>query len=284
MRPSLFPTAFFDSVPEAPGVYFFLDEAGEILYIGKAKNIRNRLLGHRRSGAEMLPHIHQVRWEIHRSEKAALARENELLHTVRPPYNIADTQSRHHLYIGWRVAKTDTPEYLEAEFVLSSEEMDFTPEFQVYGCFKYRHRTKLAYMALLRLLWAVRFKGRFFAFPADLSRDYPLWHAPLLIRSVDAKRLPSFFDGRRLDFLRDLSFDLLCNDHLPSFMGPAIQDDIDRLREFFRYGPWTTRKLKRRHGHTEAVVAQEQMDQWVAGSIDWEEPPAVESPRAALGE
>lgn len=281
MRPSIFPTAFFDSIPEASGVYFFLDEAGTILYIGKAKNLRNRILGHRRSGAEMLPYIHAIRWEIHRSEKAAFARENELLHTVRPPFNIAGTQARHHLYVGWRVSPTESPDFLEAEFVLSGDEIDFTPEFQVYGCFKYRHRTKLAYMALLRLLWAVRFKGRFFAFPADLSRDYPLWHAPLVIRRVDAERLPSFFDGRRLDFLRDLSIDLICNEHIPAFMGPAIQDDLDTLREFFRFGPWTTRKLRRANAFTGHLVPQETMDQWVAGTIDWEEEPVVEISEAA---
>ena len=38
---------FLRELPEAPAVYLFKDEAGGVLYAGKAKNIRRRLAGYR---------------------------------------------------------------------------------------------------------------------------------------------------------------------------------------------------------------------------------------------
>lgn len=37
----------FDPIPQQPGVYRFYDQRGELLYVGKAKNLRRRLFGYK---------------------------------------------------------------------------------------------------------------------------------------------------------------------------------------------------------------------------------------------
>lgn len=82
-------------VPEAPGVYLMLAEDGEILYVGKAKNLRARLRQYfYRSGNKtekvmaMLTHVADFRYIICPSEVDALVTENNLIKRHTPRYNI----------------------------------------------------------------------------------------------------------------------------------------------------------------------------------------------------
>ena len=79
--------------PEAPGVYLFRGEREEVLYVGKAKNLRRRLKSYLQAN---LPHKTQVllakarRLEtiVTRSEKEALVLEANLIKKHRPRYNV----------------------------------------------------------------------------------------------------------------------------------------------------------------------------------------------------
>lgn len=80
--------------PTAPGVYRMLDKNGEILYIGKAKNLKNRVTSY--------THIHELNYRIQRmvslvfqvvftvtkSESEALFLEADLIRSIKPPYNV----------------------------------------------------------------------------------------------------------------------------------------------------------------------------------------------------
>lgn len=46
---------FFHELPERPGVYFFCGAEAGVLYVGKAKNLRQRLAGYRVANPERLP-------------------------------------------------------------------------------------------------------------------------------------------------------------------------------------------------------------------------------------
>jgi len=79
--------------PRSPGVYGMINERGELIYIGKAKNLRARLLsyfhGSRDDKAGRL--VEQARvlaWEPGPSEFAALLRELELIRRWRPRFNV----------------------------------------------------------------------------------------------------------------------------------------------------------------------------------------------------
>src|SRR4051812_18214327 len=84
-----FDLKFFKEIPKNPGVYFMQDTSKNILYIGKAKNLRNRILSYSylKPGQaldhtlEMLESVHTIHWRECPSEAEALSTESELLHS-----------------------------------------------------------------------------------------------------------------------------------------------------------------------------------------------------------
>ncbi|HEX2091605.1 MAG TPA: GIY-YIG nuclease family protein [Longimicrobiaceae bacterium] len=76
-----------------PGTYRMLAEDGEILYVGKSKQVRTRLLSYLRAREGEKAHrivqdARTVTWEYDPSEFAALLRELELIKRFRPRYNV----------------------------------------------------------------------------------------------------------------------------------------------------------------------------------------------------
>lgn len=79
--------------PESPGVYLMRDEHNAILYVGKAKNLRNRLSSYFswRKDAKtrhLVARIHQIEWVLAAHEYEALLIENNFIKEYRPKYNI----------------------------------------------------------------------------------------------------------------------------------------------------------------------------------------------------
>lgn len=75
-----FGTEFFRGLPQEPGVYFFFDDTGRLIYIGKAKNLRQRLGSYRyvhpdrdsRKTWRLVKRIREIKWELCESHEAAL--------------------------------------------------------------------------------------------------------------------------------------------------------------------------------------------------------------------
>lgn len=95
--------------PKRPGVYGMIDRHGELIYVGKAKFLRTRLLGYfRRRGVDrkakrIVAQARAVLWEVSTSEFAALHRELELIRRWRPRWNVQGQPLRRrftHLCIG----------------------------------------------------------------------------------------------------------------------------------------------------------------------------------------
>jgi hypothetical protein len=92
-----FSSAFFTSLPESPGVYFFTGEAERLLYIGQSANLRARLGSYRHVTVDRHPRrtrrlvagIRRIEWELCDSPAHAIERERELLLERRPPFNRA---------------------------------------------------------------------------------------------------------------------------------------------------------------------------------------------------
>lgn len=84
------------SFPTAPGVYTFLDAKGKVIYVGKAKNLRNRVRSYLREDhhdgrtfyAHLLRGMADVGFVATQSEKEALLLENTLIKRHRPRWNI----------------------------------------------------------------------------------------------------------------------------------------------------------------------------------------------------
>jgi excinuclease ABC subunit C len=83
------------NLPTQPGCYIYRDEAGKILYVGKAKNLRNRVRqyfhssrSHDAKTNELVSRIADLELFLTDSEIEALALESNLIKKHRPPFNI----------------------------------------------------------------------------------------------------------------------------------------------------------------------------------------------------
>lgn len=103
------------TLPSASGVYLMLDEYGQILYVGKAKNLKNRVrqyFGNKSSQTEktmlLVEKIDDFRYIITNSELEALILENNLIKEHKPYYNILLKDDKQYPYIKIDI-KSDFP-------------------------------------------------------------------------------------------------------------------------------------------------------------------------------
>jgi excinuclease ABC subunit C len=93
-RPARLRAAVRRACPRQPGVYGMLDAAGELVYVGKAKCLRTRLLSYFRPNSRdpkagrIVEAARVVAWEPAACEFAALLRELELIRRWRPRFNV----------------------------------------------------------------------------------------------------------------------------------------------------------------------------------------------------
>ena len=98
-------------LPALPGVYIMKNAQGKIIYIGKAKVLKNRVrsyfdgsdhTGHR-AATLMLPHIRDIEWIITESEEEALILEANLIRKHTPKYNVLLKDDKHFPYLAFSV-------------------------------------------------------------------------------------------------------------------------------------------------------------------------------------
>jgi excinuclease ABC subunit C len=106
-----------DSAADRPGIYRMLSSEGEVLYVGKSKRVRSRLLSYFRcaypeeKGARILRSAEKIEWEYTPSEFAALLQELRLIKRFRPRYNVAMMRdARHYSFI--KLTKGPAPKLL----------------------------------------------------------------------------------------------------------------------------------------------------------------------------
>ena len=106
------------ALPRGPGVYLFRDEAGEVLYVGKAKSLRSRVRSYFQRGdgrfgaARLVERVDDVEVIVTRTEAEALHLEQNLVKRHRPPFNIRLRDDKSFPYI----AVTLTDEYPRVMF------------------------------------------------------------------------------------------------------------------------------------------------------------------------
>ena len=88
-------SSILKSLPSNPGVYQYFDKDGKIIYIGKAKNLKKRVLSYFNKNASLpgkvrvlVAKIADIRWIAVESESDALLLENNMIKEYLPRYNI----------------------------------------------------------------------------------------------------------------------------------------------------------------------------------------------------
>jgi DNA polymerase-3 subunit epsilon len=87
-----------ESIPEEPGVYYFYNESGDLIYIGKSRNLLQRIGTHLSNNStnkamEMRDHIADIEWELTGSELIALLKESTEIKRNKPLYNRAQRRT-----------------------------------------------------------------------------------------------------------------------------------------------------------------------------------------------
>jgi DNA polymerase-3 subunit epsilon len=119
----LLDTSKIDLIPEEPGIYYFYNEAGEVIYIGKSRNLQQRIGTHLSNNTtnrsmELRDLIADIDWEVTGSELIALLRESFEIKENKPLYNRAQRKSRFqwaifsfydkNMYLNFRFGQTNS--------------------------------------------------------------------------------------------------------------------------------------------------------------------------------
>ena len=116
---------FFRRAPKRSGVYLMRDDAGRVLYVGKANNLQQRLRSYRIANPDRMPRRHlrmvrevaRIEFQFCPGESAALKRESKLLRSLRPRFNRAGVWPGKTKFLAWRfcgqnleIAVAETPD------------------------------------------------------------------------------------------------------------------------------------------------------------------------------
>ena len=156
-----------NSLPTTPGVYIMKDSAGEIIYVGKSKKLKNRVTsyfvgtGHTLKTARMVSLVRDFDYIVCDTEIEALALENTLIKKHSPKYNIKLKDAKSYPYI--KVTAEDYPRL----FVTRERSKDRARYFGPY------QGSSSAYSALdaVKRIFALPTCKR--SFPQDIGKERP---------------------------------------------------------------------------------------------------------------
>ena len=124
-------------IPTKPGVYFFKDLENKIIYIGKAKNLRNRVRSYFQKSKHqsaknisLIKRIENVEWLVVRREVEALLTEANLIKQHQPHYNVSLKDDKSFPYI--RITKEPYPRVFITREVVRDGSKYFGPYTDVY--------------------------------------------------------------------------------------------------------------------------------------------------------
>ncbi len=254
---------FVAQLPTTPGVYLFRDGAGEVIYVGKAKNLRKRLASYRRATQrkahrKMRAIVRAARSvEIRRaaSEVEALLLENELIRALRPPFNVDGkfeflypalglAQGQRHL---WLCHTTDRSAALDA------------PEapWQWYGAFRSRLRTREAWSSLDTLLSLLGHADA--AAASHRRRGRCSLRAYRQVPAAVQEALPSYLSGRGRGFVASLAHHLLDRPRARR-RAAEVQQHLEVLVAFFDSDLLPLAQALRSAGRDDTFVARAERD------------------------
>lgn len=251
---------FFKALPRTPGIYRMVGEQGLILYIGKAKDLKARLMSYPRARPDqvsrkvirMLHLIREIQWEECESEKAALLRENQLLRDLKPPFNVVNTKPETYYFIAIRFLA----DQVRFRLTLSSKRQGDI----LFGAYKGRNSVERGYSALLRLIWATQFEPERFEFPAKLTHYRPPALYSIRFPMEWSLALKQYFHGTGDSLIAQLTEKLLERENIPKFAYGMIQEDLETVRKFYERCTRRNRGLRLLQGLRGRLIPQAMLD------------------------
>jgi excinuclease ABC subunit C len=257
-----FGAEFLESLPGSPGVYLVYDEEGELIYIGKAINLKRRLLQYRntmrrKKHGRMRGIVKEAaRIEIRCAETHldACLTETMLIQKHRPRWNIVGAYSFLYPLVGIRSVNSDI------EFCLTTAPdavLNEFPGFEFHGAFRSRRITGDAFFALMRLL---KFVGH--VNPSNSRNRMPRYSYLFSFRRLPlkwAETWSSFYKGESALALEELVLNLVENKGARR-SSSKVQEHLDDLKRFWRNEVLTLARVRKATGCGDWPVPQSQRD------------------------
>lgn len=124
----------YKNIPENPGVYLMKNEKRKIIYVGKAKNLKNRVSSyfkninsHNSKTLELVKNIEDIEFFICKTEVEALILENNLIKKNKPKYNILLKDEKTYPYIKFTKEKFPKIEIVRSTKKLNEKADYFGP-------------------------------------------------------------------------------------------------------------------------------------------------------------
>jgi excinuclease ABC subunit C len=248
-------------LPAAPAVYLFKDADGEVLYAGKAVNIRRRLQSYRnasrrkvhRKMRDLVREASELEVRLQLSERDALLAENELIRNLRPRYNVDGAYTFLYPAIGcvlrggdvWLCFTTHTDAFVQLGL-------------RWHGVFRSRLRSRDAFEALVSLLGRIGHLE-----PRSRMHGVPRLRGSRAVafRRVEAlaPAIAGLLAGEDDALLEALSMRLL---EKPDARrdAEAVGEELRRLRDFYARDARRLCAVRRAAGIETTFVAQEERD------------------------
>lgn len=143
------------SIPPHPGIYIMKDETEKILYIGKAKNLKNRvksyfLKNQNYKTQKLVEKIADIEFVLTDNEEEAFLLEANMIKRYRPPYNIELKDQQRYTYL--RITNEEFPRLMVARRTRTGQ---FLGGGKVYGPFTHGS-SKMLSIGLLRKTFKIR--------------------------------------------------------------------------------------------------------------------------------
>lgn len=231
--------SFFEELPTDAGIYKMYGSKKDLLYVGKAKNLRNRLFTYRRAKMStttsktirLIRMTHNIDIEICNTEKEALLLENKLIREHQPEFNYAKKQPQTYYFIG--LQRLD--DRVEFSLQMSVPDKEF-----VFGAFKGHRLVRKTMGGLIRMLYVIEHRvDSVFQLPSILTQKLTPMEYDLKI-SPDGK-IDEVLWPTMIDYFKGLNNRVLgqvleiCKERglLESFAGSMILDDLDSMKWFY---------------------------------------------------
>jgi hypothetical protein len=225
---------FFRSIPEQPGVYRFLGADDSILYVGKAKNLRDRLGSYRSLTGQstktrrLIQRAVRIEWDLCADEGEALVHEARLIRSIQPRFNRAGVWSAP----PWKLQIQDQAK----EWVFSAQGIEHEcAGGQLIGPLRAGHKHLI--VVLLRMLWLAE-QG--FPEPHRLPRillfpEIRWTEIRISLASVVLPLVREFLKGENNSLL--VGFVERSESAGSPFVRCFVQADLERLQYFWDHHP-----------------------------------------------
>ena len=230
---------YYKRIPEAPGVFWFLDSRKNLLLSGHSGNLKNKLIilknylknEQLQSNKLLITRVHEINWMCCQNFDESEKLENKLFNDKLPRFKIESPNTNNFSYIIYNMQKN------KMSFSLTDKN---NVKENIFGSFKGKNNTHFTYSALIRWIRFYFQGGSVMSWPSPLNRPVLPSNYNLIVPLEKKSKLldkfiVDFLNGRSdkliLKFAEELEPQL---EKIDKFTRLWLHKDLERLSKFYK--------------------------------------------------